>query len=274
MYIDGSVNRYIYDVPTDTSTLTMSFSSMGSNGGKRTIAFQAYNGNTPGEKSAEQTITLTKPSVKPQVTVKDIDKATVGLGENITFTLSVKNATKVLMYIDGSVNRRFEDITPDMTEYTFTMSFSSLGNNGGKRAIAFQAYNGTTAGEKTSERVVTVANESPNKPTVTSWSLNKSTVDLNETITFTINTKNATKMRVYIDGKLNRYIYDVKDGATTFQMSFSTLGPNGGVRTVAFQPYNGNTPGAMSDTKTITISVANKPRVELLKISNPNATCV
>ena len=272
MYIDGSVNRYIYDVPTDTSTLTMSFSSMGSNGGNRTIAFQAYNGNTPGEKSAEQTITLTKPSVKPQVTVKNIDKTTVGLGENITFTLSIKNATKVLMYIDGSVNRRFEDITPDMTEYTFTMSFSSLGSNGGKRAIAFQAYNGTTAGEKTSERVVTVANESPNKPTVTSWSLNKSTVDLNETITFTINTKNATKMRVYIDGKLNRYIYDVKDGATTFQMSFSTLGSNGGVRTVAFQPYNGNTPGAMSDTKTITISVANKPRVELLKISNPNAT--
>ncbi len=272
MYIDGSVNRYIYDVPTDTSTLTMSFSSMGSNGGRRTIAFQAYNGNTPGEKSAEQTITLTKPSVKPQVTVKDIDKTTVGLGENITFTLSVKNATKVLMYIDGSVNRRFEDITPDMTEYTFTMAFSSLGSNGGKRAIAFQAYNGTTAGEKTSERVVTVANESPNKPTVTSWSLNKSTVDLNETITFTINTKNTTKMRVYIDGKLNRYIYDVKDGATTFQMSFSTLGSNGGVRTVAFQPYNGNTPGAMSDTKTITISVANKPRVELLKISNPNAT--
>ena len=272
MYIDGSVNRYIYDVPTDTSTLTMSFSSMGSNGGKRTIAFQAYNGNTPGEKSAEQTITLTKPSVKPQVTVKNIDKTTVGLGENITFTLSVKNATKVLMYIDGSVNRRFEDITPDMTEYTFTMSFSSLGSNGGKRAIAFQAYNGTTAGEKTSERVVTVANESPNKPTVTSWSLNKSTVDLNETITFTINTKNTTKMRVYIDGKLNRYIYDVKDGATTFQMSFSTLGSNGGVRTVAFQPYNGSTPGAMSDTKTITISVANKPRVELLKISNPNAT--
>ena len=272
MYIDGSVNRYIYDVPTDTSTLTMSFSSMGSNGGKRTIAFQAYNGNTPGEKSDVQTITLTKPSVKPQVTVKNIDKTTVGLGENITFTLSVKNATKVLMYIDGSVNRRFEDITPDMTEYTFTMSFSSLGNNGGKRAIAFQAYNGTTAGEKTSERVVTVANESPNKPTVTSWSLNKSTVDLNETITFTINTKNTTKMRVYIDGKLNRYIYDVKDGATTFQMSFSTLGSNGGVRTVAFQPYNGNTPGAMSDTKTITISVANKPQVELLKISNPNAT--
>ena len=272
MYIDGSVNRYIYDVPTDTSTLTMSFSSMGSKGGKRTIAFQAYNGNTPGEKSAEQTITLTKPSVKPQVTVKNIDKTTVGLGESITFTLSVKNATKVLMYIDGSVNRRFENITPDMTEYTFTMSFSSLGNNGGKRAIAFQAYNGTTAGEKTSERVVTVANESPNKPTVTSWSLDKSTVDLNETITFTINTKNTTKMRVYIDGKLNRYIYDVKDGATTFQMSFSTLGSNGGVRTVAFQPYNGSTPGAMSDTKTITISVANKPRVELLKISNPNAT--
>ena len=107
-------------------------SSTSEKGGKRTIAFQAYNGNTPGEKSAEQTITLTKPSVKPQVTVKDIDKATVGLGENITFTLSIKNATKVLMYIDGSVNRRFEDITPDMTEYTFTMSFSSLGEQRGQ----------------------------------------------------------------------------------------------------------------------------------------------
>ena len=272
MYIDGSVNRYIYDVPTDTTTLTMFFSSMGSSGGKRTIAFQAYNGNTPGEKSAEQTITLTKPFVQPQVTLKSIDKTTVGLGENITFTLSIKNTTKVLMYIDGSVNRRFEDITPDMTEYTFTMSFSSLGSSGGKRTIAFQAYNGTTAGAKTSEQVVTVANESPNKPTVTSWRLDKSTVDLNETITFTINTKNATKMRVYIDGKLNRYIYDVKDGTTTFQMSFSTIGPNSGVRTVAFQPYNGNTPGAMSDTKTITISVADKPQVELLKISNTNVT--
>ena len=110
MYIDGSVNRYIYDVPTDTSTLTMSFSSMGSKGGKRTIAFQAYNGNTPGEKSAEQTITLTKPSVKPQVTVKNIDKTTVGLGENITFTLSVKNATKVLMYI-ASAPLRSKPIT-------------------------------------------------------------------------------------------------------------------------------------------------------------------
>ena len=54
----------------------------------------------------------------------------MGLGENITFTLSVKNATKVLMYIDGSVNRRFENITPDMMEYTFTMAFSSLGTTG------------------------------------------------------------------------------------------------------------------------------------------------
>ena len=258
MYIDGSVNRYIYDVPTDTSTLTMSFSSMGSNGGKRTIAFQAYNGNTPGEKSAEQTITLTKPSVKPQVTVKNIDKTTVGLGENITFTLSVKNATKVLMYIDGSVNRRFEDITPDMTEYTFTMSFSSLGNNGGKRAIAFQAYNGTTAGEKTSERVVTVANESPNKPTVTSWSLDKSTVDLNETITFTINTKNATKVVLYVDGKANTS-YPTTGDVTVIERAFASLGSGNGVRTIQFKPYYGTTAGELSPAQSLTLYVTDDP---------------
>ena len=258
MYIDGSVNRYIYDVPTDTSTLTMSFSSMGSKGGKRTIAFQAYNGNTPGEKSAEQTITLTKPSVKPQVTVKNIDKTTVGLGENITFTLSVKNATKVLMYIDGSVNRRFEDITPDMTEYTFTMSFSSLGSNGGKRAIAFQAYNGTTAGEKTSERVVTVANESPNKPTVTSWSLDKSTVDLNETITFTINTKNATKVVLYVDGKANTS-YPTTGDVTVIERAFASLGSGNGVRTIQFKPYYGTTAGELSPAQSLTLYVTDDP---------------
>ena len=98
-------------------------------------------------------------------------------------------------------------------------------------------------------------------PTISAISADKTTAALNEEITFTLTVANTTSIRVYIDGSVNRYIYDVKDGATTFQMSFSTLGSNGGVRTVAFQPYNGNTPGAMSDTKTITISVAIKPRV-------------
>ena len=265
MYIDGSVNRYIYDVPTDTSTLTMSFSSMGSNGGKRTIAFQAYNGNTPGEKSAEQTITLTKPSVKPQVTVKNIDKTTVGLGENITFTLSVKNATKVLMYIDGSVNRRFENITPDMTEYTFTMAFSSLGNNGGKRTIAFQAYNGAVGGDKTSATTISLTSGSSAAPVIANVKIDKTTAVLGEQIKFTVYLDNATKLLMYVDGQVNRRFEDVTTSMSKYEftMSFSSLGNNGGVRTIQFQPYNGTTAGEKFKAYTITLTttVVNKPEV-------------
>ena len=265
MYIDGSVNRYIYDVPTDTSTLTMSFSSMGSNGGKRTIAFQAYNGNTPGEKSAEQTITLTKPSVKPQVTVKNIDKTTVGLGENITFTLRIKNATKVLMYIDGSVNRRFENITPDMTEYTFTMAFSSLGNNGGKRTIAFQAYNGAVGGDKTSATTISLTSGSSAAPVIANVKIDKTTAVLGEQIKFTVYLDNATKLLMYVDGQVNRRFEDVTTSMSKYEftMSFSSLGNNGGVRTIQFQPYNGTTAGEKFKAYTITLTttVVNKPEV-------------
>ena len=265
MYIDGSVNRYIYDVPTDTSTLTMSFSSMGSKGGKRTIAFQAYNGNTPGEKSAEQTITLTKPSVKPQVTVKNIDKTTVGLGENITFTLRIKNATKVLMYIDGSVNRRFENITPDMTEYTFTMAFSSLGNNGGKRTIAFQAYNGAVGGDKTTATTISLASGSSAAPVIANVKIDKTTAVLGEQIKFTVYLDNATKLLMYVDGQVNRRFEDVTTSMSKYEftMSFSSLGNNGGVRTIQFQPYNGTTAGEKFKAYTITLTttVVNKPEV-------------
>ena len=265
MYIDGSVNRYIYDVPTDTSTLTMSFSSMGSKGGKRTIAFQAYNGNTPGEKSAEQTITLTKPSVKPQVTVKNIDKTTVGLGENITFTLRIKNATKVLMYIDGSVNRRFENITPDMTEYTFTMAFSSLGNNGGKRTIAFQAYNGAVGGDKTTATTISLTSGSSAAPVIANVKIDKTTAVLGEQIKFTVYLDNATKLLMYVDGQVNRRFEDVTTSMSKYEftMSFSSLGNNGGVRTIQFQPYNGTTAGEKFKAYTITLTttVVNKPEV-------------
>ena len=76
----------------------------------------------------------------------EMDKATAELGENITFTIHTKNATKILMYIDGSVNRYIYDVPTDTS--TLTMSFSSMGSKGGKRTIAFQAYNGNTPGEK------------------------------------------------------------------------------------------------------------------------------
>ena len=133
MYIDGSVNRYIYDVPTDTSTLTMSFSSMGSKGGKRTIAFQAYNGAVGGDKTTATTISLMSgSSAAPVIANVKIDKTTAVLGEQIKFTVYLDNATKLLMYVDGQVNRRFEDVTTSMSKYEFTMSFSSLHDGGRK----------------------------------------------------------------------------------------------------------------------------------------------
>ena len=60
----------------------------------------------------------------------EMDKATAELGENITFTIHTKNATKILMYIDGSVNRYIYDVPTDTS--TLTMSFSSMGSKGGQ----------------------------------------------------------------------------------------------------------------------------------------------
>ena len=50
-----------------------------------------------------------------------IDKTTAVLGEQIKFTVYLDNATKLLMYVDGQVNRRFEDVTTSMSKYEFTM---------------------------------------------------------------------------------------------------------------------------------------------------------
>ena len=264
MYIDGSVNRYIYDVKDGATTFQMSFSTLGSNGGVRTVAFQPYNGSTPGAMSDTKTITISVAN-KPRVELLKISNPNATLGENITFTLRIKNATKVLMYIDGSVNRRFENITPDMTEYTFTMAFSSLGNNGGKRTIAFQAYNGAVGGDKTSATTISLMSGSSAAPVIANVKIDKTTAVLGEQIKFTVYLDNATKLLMYVDGQVNRRFEDVTTSMSKYEftMSFSSLGNNGGVRTIQFQPYNGTTAGEKFKAYTITLTttVVNKPEV-------------
>ena len=259
MYIDGSVNRYIYDVPTDTSTLTMSFSSMGSNGGKRTIAFQAYNGAVGGDKTTATTISLASgSSAAPVIANVKIDKTTAVLGEQIKFTVYLDNATKLLMYVDGQVNRRFEDVTTSMSKYEFTMSFSSLGNNGGVRTIQFQPYNGTTAGEKFKAYTITLTTTVVNKPEVVNFTMNPSRVKLNVPVTFTVNTKNATKVVLYVDGKANTS-YPTTGDVTVIERAFASLGSGNGVRTIQFKPYYGTTAGELSPAQSLTLYVTDDP---------------
>ena len=259
MYIDGSVNRYIYDVPTDTSTLTMSFSLMGSNGGKRTIAFQAYNGAVGGDKTTATTISLASgSSAAPVIANVKIDKTTAVLGEQIKFTVYLDNATKLLMYVDGQVNRRFEDVTTSMSKYEFTMSFSSLGNNGGVRTIQFQPYNGTTAGEKFKAYTITLTTTVVNKPEVVNFTMNPSRVKLNVPVTFTVNTKNATKVVLYVDGKANTS-YPTTGDVTVIERAFASLGSGNGVRAIQFKPYYGTTAGELSPAQSLTLYVTDDP---------------
>lgn len=89
-------------------------------------------------------------------------------------------------------------------------------------------------------------------PTISAISANKTTAVLNEEITFTMTVKNATSIRVYIDGSVNRYIYDVTDGTMTYKLSFTDAGS--GTRTVAFEPCRGDVVGAKTAETVITLA--------------------
>ena len=95
-------------------------------------------------------------------------------------------------------------------------------------------------------------------PTISAISADKTTAALNEEITFTMTVKNTTSIRVYIDGSVNRYIYDVTDGTMTYKLSFTDAGS--GTRTVAFEPCRGDVVGA-------------KTAETVIKLTNP-ATAV
>lgn len=89
-------------------------------------------------------------------------------------------------------------------------------------------------------------------PTISAISADKTTAALNEEITFTMTVKNTTSIRVYIDGSVNRYIYDVTDGTMTYKLSFTDAGS--GTRTVAFEPCRGDVVGAKTAETVITLA--------------------
>ena len=91
-------------------------------------------------------------------------------------------------------------------------------------------------------------------PTIFAISADKTTAALNEEITFTLTVANTTSIRVYIDGSVNRYIYDVTDGTMTYKLSFTDAGS--GTRTVAFEPCRGDVVGAKTAEKVITLTYA------------------
>lgn len=89
-------------------------------------------------------------------------------------------------------------------------------------------------------------------PTISAISADKTTAALNEEITFTLTVANTTSIRVYIDGSVNRYIYDVTDGTMTYKLSFTDAGS--GTRTVAFEPCRGDVVGAKTAGMMITLA--------------------
>ena len=91
-------------------------------------------------------------------------------------------------------------------------------------------------------------------PTISAISADKTTAALNEEITFTMTVKNTTSIRVYIDGSVNRYIYDVTDGTMTYKLSFTDAGS--GTRTVAFEPCRGDVVGIKTAGMVITLAEA------------------
>ena len=89
-------------------------------------------------------------------------------------------------------------------------------------------------------------------PMISAISADKTTAALNEEITFTLTVANTTSIRVYIDGSVNRYIYDVTDGTMTYKLSFTDAGS--GTRTVAFEPCRGDVVGAKTAETVITLA--------------------
>lgn len=89
-----------------------------------------------------------------------------------------------------------------------------------------------------------------NTPIISFMGANKTNAVRNEEITFVLIVQGATSIRVYIDGRVNRYIYDVTDGVIKYPITFV----DSGARTVAFEPCKGDTVGAKTDEKSITIT--------------------
>lgn len=95
MYIDGSVNRYIYDVTDGTRTYTLSFTDAGS--GTRTVAFEPCRGDVVGAKTAGMVITLANPATVVTLSAESLNLE-VGGTANLTATVTPENSTDTLVW--------------------------------------------------------------------------------------------------------------------------------------------------------------------------------
>ena len=89
----------------------------------------------------------------PTISAVSVDKTTAALNEEITFTLTVANATSIRVCIDGSVNRYIYDVTDGTM--TYKLSFTDAGS--GTRTVAFEPCRGDVVGAMTAETVITLA---------------------------------------------------------------------------------------------------------------------
>ena len=95
VYIDGSVNRYIYGVTDGTMTYKLSFTDAGS--GTRTVAFEPCRGDVVGAKTAETVITLANPATAVTLSAESLNLE-VGETANLTATVTPENSTDTLVW--------------------------------------------------------------------------------------------------------------------------------------------------------------------------------
>ena len=95
VYIDGSVNRYIYGVTDGTMTYKLSFTDAGS--GTRTVAFEPCRGDLVGAKTAGMVITLANPATAVTLSAESLNLE-VGGTANLTATVTPENSTDTLVW--------------------------------------------------------------------------------------------------------------------------------------------------------------------------------
>ena len=127
----------------------------------------------------------------PTISAVSVNKTTATLNEEITFTLTVANATSIRVYIDGSASGTISDVTDGAVTYKHT--FTTLGS--GTRTVAFEPCRGDVVGAITAAKVITLTIPATN------ISLSASTLSLEQgdtaALTATVTPTNSTDSVVW-----------------------------------------------------------------------------
>lgn len=214
MYIPIDVNgerKYFIDV-SGKSSYTCSFDTPGEYG------YFLYAKNAAGEASTvldykQFRVDRSAPS---NLTIST-DKISYKVGEQITFSFLCDNAVRVAIPID--YNGKREDFIDVTGKNTYTCSFDKAGNYG------YFLYAENACGESTTEYVeFTVQN---NPPSNLSISTDKSYYVIDETITFSFTSENATRLAIPLDYNGNRVDFIDVTGKEMYTCSFDKAGTYG-----------------------------------------------